>query len=81
MASLFNRASMSICHYLDMLESIYHRASRFVGLPNYIPHGLRHVPASMYLPVSPGLPLRRASLTHTIKASGIDRLPLQPRSS
>ena len=80
MASLFKRASMSICHYLDMLESIYHRASRFVGLPNYIPHGLRHVPASMYLPVSPGLPLRRASLTRTIKASGIDRLPFLSRS-
>ena len=44
-------------------------ASRIVGLPKYIPYGLRHGPASTHLTVylSPGLPHCRASLTHIIR--------------
>ena len=63
------RPSMSICHYPSGVESMYHRASRIAGPPNYILYGLRHGPASKHLTVylSPGFPLCRASHICTIR--------------
>ena len=57
---------------------LFEWASRIVGLPGCIQHGLRHGPASMYLNVylSPGLPLCRASLMHTIWPPAYTGLPV-----
>ena len=58
-----------MCHYPCMLESMYHWAFRFAGLPRCIQHGLRLGPASMYLTVylAVGLPLCRAALTRLVR--------------